>query len=290
MLVPFTYMRYHPGGGEFPEYAGTELPFDPQRSIGLDVSGNLMHDTLSYDGQLNNGSQGNASGLVSGSGLDNRMGFYGRVQYAGAGTNADFTDSPDLAWHKHLVWAIGAAAGYESQNSSFDAFPSSQSTAELLGLSSGSAPGFYGPMAVNGNLYRATADGHVKYRGFSFNGAIYFQQYNDELPAGATTDTFRDIFGRGSLFQVGYFGEAGYFVVPHQWEVAGRFGELLTEGGDKQQFEYTLGVNYYIFGENAKVQAAVTYIPNAAAYTYGPTDTFINTQDIIGQLQFQVQF
>lgn len=81
----------------------------------------------------------------------------------------------------------------------------------------------------------------------------------------------------------------GYFLVPHQWEIAGRIGDLTTDGKGKQSMEYTAGVNYYIFGENAKIQTAVTYLPNAA-YTSPNVGSVINTSDLIGQVQFQVKF
>ena len=54
--------------------------------------------------------------------------------------------------------------------------------------------------------------------------------------------------------------------------------------------EYTLGVNYYLFGQNAKVQLAETFVPNEAAFSDSGANTLMNTQDWITQLQFQLKF
>ncbi|MCL5770139.1 MAG: OprO/OprP family phosphate-selective porin [Planctomycetes bacterium] len=290
MLVPFTHVEYYSSGTEFPEFAAAEAPFDPVRSLALDFSGNVDHNKLFYDFQINNGSQ--SQGVVHAQYLDNRMGFYGRVQFAGAGTNNDFTDSPDVSWHKHLVWAIGAAAGYEEQNSTPGSLPAPQTTLSIPGIAVPSGAGFLSPnYVVNGGLYRATIDGHMKYRGLALNGAVYYQQIN-ATPGGAaptTTANLNTIFGTNSFWQLGYYAEAGYFLVPHRWEIAGRFGQLSTDGAGKSQFEYTLGLNYYIFGENAKIQTALTYLPNAA-YSSPNIGSEANTQDIIGQVQLQVKF
>lgn len=295
IIVPFTHVEYYSAGTEFPEFAAAEAPFDPVRSLALDAFGNLNKNTLFYDVQVNNGSKANnldGSANPTGPGtfqLDNRFGFYGRIQFAGAGNNNDFMDSPDVAWHKHLVWAIGVAAGYEEQNSSAGVYPSPQNSLALIGLATPGG-GFLGGETASGTMYRATVDGHVKYRGFAFNSSVYFQQYNAATPgAGGSTPALYSTYGTGSPWQLGAYGEAGYFLVPHRWELAGRVGDLTTDGRGKQSMEYTAGVNYYIFGENAKIQTAVTYLPNAA-YSSPNIGSVINTSDIIGQIQFQVKF
>ncbi len=287
MLVPFTRYEYVASGTELPEYPIIAEPFDAISSIGIDAMGLLSHKHISYNVQINNGSRAKFGNPLA---LDNRLGFYGRVQLAGAGTVADFHDSPDLQNHQHLVWMVAAAAGFESQNSSANAYPAPQRTLQISGLSTPNGAGFYPPYVANGNLYRAAGELHTKYRGLAFNGAVYLQQSNDELPAGQTSDLFRQAFGRSSLWQLGYSAELGQFIVPHRWEVVGRFDQLLNQGGNKTCQEYSVGLNYYLYGEHAKVQSAVTYIPNGAALTDPFAETGINTQDIIGQIQVQLKF
>ena len=75
-----------------------------------------------------------------------------------------------------------------------------------------------------------------------------------------------------------------------QWEVVGRAGEFFTEGGPNRMDELTLGVNYFMFGKNVKVQGDVTYIPNEAAITNSTFGTSQNTQDVITRVQLQLKF
>ncbi len=269
MLVPFTHVEYFSSGTEFPDFAVAEAPFDPVRSDAVDLDGTLITHKLNYEVQVNNGSTSNDNGNNGPGGhFGNRPAVYGRVNFAQGGHISDFNDSPDYAWHKHLAWLLGAAAGYESQNPFASSVPGSTT-----------APA--GTGTLNGNLTRFTIDAHAKYRGFAFNSALYMQNINQDVPITGSTAK--------SLFETGYYLEAGYFLVPHRWEVAGRFGELLTNHTNQHQYEGTIGLNYYIFGENAKIQTAVTYVQDAQ-YTNSNLGTTAGSNDWIGQVQFQFKF
>ncbi len=271
MLVPFTHVEYFSSGTEFPDFAVCEAPFDPVRSDAIDLEGTLVPHTFNYEIQLNNGSTSQDNGNVGPGGhFGNRPAVYGRINFAQGGHISDFNDSPDLEWHKHFAWLLGAAAGYESQNP-FASFTPGSTTAPA------------GIGTLNGNLARFTVDAHAKYRGFAFNSAVYAQNI-DSAPGTSLVNT-----GHSSLFETGYYLEAGYFLVPHQWEVAGRYGELLYNRTNQHQYEGTVGLNYYIFGENAKIQAAVTYVQDAQ-YTNSNLGTSAGSNDWIGQIQFQFKF
>ena len=87
-----------------------------------------------------------------------------------------------------------------------------------------------------------------------------------------------------------YYGELGYFLVPGKWQIISRAGELFTESGDKQMFEYGLGLNWYIYGRGARLQTALIYIPNAAALSSSSTNIVLNAQNLISMVQFQLKF
>lgn len=265
------------------------VPFDPDHSLGVSAFGDLVANKLGYEVMLNDGSQANVTGYSSAlnGAHDNRLGIYGRVQWAGAGGESDFADEPDYKNRNHLVWMLGGALGYESQNAMSTAFPAPQTTLVTQGLSAGDPSAFLAPIAFTGNLYRATADWSVKYRGLSVNTAAYFQQFNDTLPSGAA-NVFDAEMGRSSVYQLGYFVQAGYFVVPQRWQVAARVGQVISSG-PKRMEAYSLGLNYYIAGYHASVLSDVTYIPDAA-YTDAQTGTFLNSRDLICKVQFQLWF
>ncbi len=79
-------------------------------------------------------------------------------------------------------------------------------------------------------------------------------------------------------------------MITPQIEAVGRAGDLLTEGEPNQMQEYTLGLNYYMYGNNAKIQGEMDYVPSEAAFNSSTAATAINTQDTIFRVQFQLKF
>ena len=288
-LIPFTYDEYYSSGQEFPELPLTNAPYDANRGLGIDASGQFIKNTLSYEVNINDGSNSNTGGRVAqiGGALDNRMGYYARFQFAPAHDLSDFFDEADLQNHQHFRWMLGIAAGYEEQKALAGTFPSPQTSLNIFGLSSNQSPGFIAGEPLTGSDYRLTADWHAKYRGLSLNDAVFFQQVND---TGGPTDALQSVLHKSSIGELGYYLQAGYMFVPHRWEVVGRFEQLLTTGLPNHMEAYSVGLDYYLFGDNAKIQTALTFVPNQAAYTSPTGDTVMNTQDLIYQLQFQLKF
>ncbi|NNM86534.1 MAG: hypothetical protein HKL96_12360 [Phycisphaerales bacterium] len=287
LRVPFTYLSDYPvTGDDFGSFPLLFTPFNADRSLGLDLSGKLFSDHLTYDAQINNGSK--ASNV--GNAIDNRFGYYMRVQWSHGGRVRRFQHEAAMHTRNHVAWMLGLGAGYESQNSTADAFPSPQTSLTMVGLSTPDGAGFYPSFPANGSLYRATADAHIKFNGMDASVTAFFQQYNDRPPAGSSTDDFATAFGRQSLYEIAYYGELGYFLVPRKWQMIGRAGELFTQGGNKQMVEFGLGLNRYIYGRNVRVQTAVIYIPNAAALSSSSTNVVLNAQNLISQVQVQIRF
>ncbi len=283
-IIPIKTLANY-GGSQFPDAAETSTPFAPGYGMGVDVYGVLANKTFSYDVMLGNGSnsQSLVDSAVPGGGRDNRLSFYTREQFAGSGKLSDFLDEPDLQNHQAFVWIAGGGLGYESRNSSASAFPSAQTTTTIGGLSTDPSPGFLlTKYTLDGNLYRSALDLRTKYKGWSTYTQLMYQQINGNgvvIPHLATN----------SVGQFGYFVQSGYFVIPKKFEIAARFGQIMTTDLPNHMEAYTLDLNYYIYGENAKVQLAETYIPNESAGT-NSNGTIINTQDYITELQFQLKW
>jgi hypothetical protein len=278
-------------------------PFDPVRAIGVSLYGDIIKDKLQYEVSMNNGGNGNLyrrpdtiGGLAN---IDNRPAFYGRVQWAGAGKIADFADESDMRTdNRDFVWLLGGAAGYESQNADIGSFPSPQSTTTIPGLSNGTSGGFAGSYPLNGDLFRGTLDWSAKYQGLSFNTAAYFQQVNANPGRTGTTSSTTPTTGpfgasKSSFFQWGTYAQVGYFVLPLKngkgLELVARAGLLGTEGYLNLGEFYTIGANYYIYGQSFKIQSDLTYTPEAA-YTDAASALFQNTHDITARVQLQLKF
>jgi phosphate-selective porin OprO and OprP len=275
-----------------PEAFTAMLGDDTTRTIGVSVYGEPIKDKLSYEVQANNGINTRTlrrpdttdTGTANAFNLDNRMGFYARVNFAGSGILKDFGDQPDMRKdNRDFIWLAGMGAGYESQNAdngtSSHALPAPQNSA-VMALGNRGAPGFT-TYTLNGDVYRATLDWTAKYQGWSFQTAGLFQQINANP---GTTAPFN-----GSVFEHGYYAQVGYMLIPQKLEIAGRVQYLLTEGSHNLGEYYTLGANYYIFGHNAKIQADITYTPESA-YTDSGEQQLQNTHEIAFRTQFQVMF
>jgi hypothetical protein len=302
--VPFTKSQEEYDMNLELERPEVELPFDAQRALGVSLFGDIIKDRLGYEVNANDGSKTNTLRYVDtysnvttisttstpGYNLDNRLAFYGRVQYAGAGKIIDFYEGGEADLRKdnsEFIWLLGAAAGYESQNSSAAAFP--QNTASILGLGSNDSPGFTKAYVLNGDLYRATADWSAKWQGWSFNTAGYFQQVNANPYAGSVIAGLPYTTNKASFFQQAYYAQAGYMIVPRTFELLGRVSYLLDEGDPNNASYYTLAGEYYLYGNNAKILADINYTPKAA-YTDSSTLQIANTRQVVFRVQLQLKF
>jgi hypothetical protein len=287
VVVPLTPLRgiTNYGGLTFPDVSDAALPFLPGLGLGADVYGTLLDNTVTYDLLVCNGSNGEqeTNSTQPLDTRDNRLGVYTRGQWAFAGNVDDFRDESDVEGHDKFVGIVGGGFGYESQNPTATAYPGPQTTLGISGLSSATGVGFGPKYTVNGNVFRYVGDVRFKYQGFSFFGEALYQHIASETP------TFIPGWPEHSIGETGYFAQAGYFVIPRHLEIAGRFGQLYTNGLHHEMDEYTVGVNYYFHGQNAKLQLAETYIPRQAALTNN-NGSIANTQDWVTQLQFQLKF
>ncbi|HVT80003.1 MAG TPA: porin [Phycisphaerae bacterium] len=287
----------------FSERAEELLPFDPVRALGVSLYGDIIKDTLGYEISMNNGGNGNlyrradtVSGLAN---IDNRPAFYGRLQWAGNGKISDFAEESDMrADNRDFIWMLGAAGGYESQVGDIGSFPAPQTSTNVPGLSNGTTGAFAGTYNLNGDLFRGTIDWSAKYQGLSINTAAYFQQVNaNPGRTGTTASTTPTVgpFGAGksSFFEYGGYGQVGYFILPLQngrgLELVARAGVMGTEGYLNIGEFYSIGANYYIYGNNFKIQSDVTFTPEAA-YTDSAASLLQNTHDIVFRLQAQIKF
>jgi hypothetical protein len=78
-------------------------------------------------------------------------------------------------------------------------------------------------------------------------------------------------------------------VIPQRLELVGRAGILLDEGDPNIATYYTLGANYFLYGNNAKILADINYVPETA-YTDAATLQIANTNEVVLRVQFQLKF
>ncbi len=59
---------------------------------------------------------------------------------------------------------------------------------------------------------------------------------------------------------LGYYANAGYYVIPQKLEIALQAGQIFREGPDNNSNQFGGGINWYIIGNNMKLQAAFNWI------------------------------
>ncbi|HMD52968.1 MAG TPA: hypothetical protein VKJ65_00255 [Phycisphaerae bacterium] len=310
-LIPFTHVEYVTSGLEFPEFNPVVDAFDPVRALGFSVYGDIIPHQMDYEININNGAKSNDSGNPAAFGTsngDNRLAFAGRWEMFNSADAADFNSEPDINWTKNLEWMLGFGFLYDSQNpkalssDGSGATVANGTTNVIQGLSSVNTPGFISNYTLSGNNFRVEGDTTFHYQGLSISPVVFYQQVNDTgqtttpktnatTPA-PPTESLTKYYGISSVGQLGYYIQGGYFIMPHKWELDASFGQLYTVGVAAANNSATFiqaGVNYYLFGNNTKIQFAETYTPLApfSDTNYGTSQ---NTRDFVSQIQLQVAF
>ncbi len=113
----------------------------------------------------------------------------------------------------------------------------------------GAGATFDGHDAVDANINNVTvnwswtnsADMIFQWRGFTLLGEAYFRRLKVQT-------------GNFTLDDFGYYGHAGYFVIPKKLELAARAAQMFREGPNNNAYEFAGGLNWYIQGNNVKWQ------------------------------------
>jgi hypothetical protein len=116
--------------------------------------------------------------------------------------------------------------------------------------------------------YGATPSILFRYGFLSLQGTGYYRRTLQAAGGGPNYDSW------------GYGEQVGYYVVPGKWEVAERVSgvwwgqsEITETGGNENNWfsgpsnfpyhritEYSVGLNYYLYGHNAKIQTDYSYL------------------------------
>jgi hypothetical protein len=92
----------------------------------------------------------------------------------------------------------------------------------------------------------------LRWAGFAFTGESYFRRTRITSPGTA-------IWSRPRLDDFGYYVTVGYYVIPQTLELAATGGQIFRQGPDNNSHQFGGGVNWYIFDNNMKLQAAFTW-------------------------------
>ena len=265
--TPYSFEYYcNPGNYLFADLSTGEYVFTIPRAIGVQAYGQV--GKLSYAMMV-----ANSVPALDAGGQENfntKLAYIGHVQYdilapfgyvetdpTGAAKNAELT-----AWASGAYNPINASSGFES-------------------------------LTAGDTTENATASLLFRKQYFSLIGTGYYRKTN---PVG----------GGSSYNTWGYTGQAGYYLVPKKFEIGGRisganFGALNGAASSAPTvgplpientwyvgpgFPYhrvaedSVGLNYYMYGHHAKIQASYSYVHGNtfAAKTYGASRVWIQSQ------------
>jgi hypothetical protein len=198
--------------------------FDPGYDIGAMVVGHS--EMLNYYASVSNGNSFEDESFFEG---PNRTGtdpnVLGSMSIDITSEGYDRATEGDIKGLEELGFTVGLSANYGQGDLTFDELTDN-----------------FEQLAVAG-------DAGVKVAGFSLQGEVMWQSVMlDELDAEDDT--------------VGFYVQSGYFVVPEEWELAGRFGYVDFDEDNtnvKSVEEYTVGLGKYFVGHHLKVLTGVTF-------------------------------
>ncbi len=215
----------------------------------------------------------------------------------------DMVDMRDREAGKKVLFSVGIGMNW---------FTSRFSNAALRPTSA--SPGS-GRSTSGQDTISLTIDGHFRFYGLSVNIEYHFRdtEFHNFRPLRTNTDN-RALLG--DLTDQGFLFEAGFMILPKQFDVGFRFGWVNSDeywvGGSTSKFraiapdstEIGLVVGYYLGGHNLKIQADFTYVTyqladfTAGAQLNGPggalpsrsASSFANDNaDWLNVWQFRVQ-
>ena len=228
-VLPYSRQFYtHPGNLLFADLSEADYAFNLPRSIGGHVSGKL--GPVSYHGAVLNSIRAlDAPGQQN---FGSQIGVLGRLEFDILKPYGYYETSPRRVSEPQLSVGIAAAYNPIDGGSGFQNLVAGDTTANV------------------------TLDLGFRTGGFTFQGAGYYRHDN------FTTAGLKE----GNDW--GYYGQAGYYLIPQKLEVAARisgldFDKLNVSGVARKTIAYTAGFNYYIHSHNLKFQTDYSYLDNS---------------------------
>lgn len=231
-ILPYSRQFYtHPGNLLFSDLSAADYAFNLQRAVGAHVGGKVQR--LAYDVSVTNSIRAlDAGGQQN---VGDELAVLGRVEFDVLEPYGYLETSPTPASAPQL--SVGLAAAFN---------PIDEAS-------------FFQNVMPGDRTTNVTLDAGFRWDRLSVQGAGYYRRNNLKSMRSDSDDW-------------GYYGQLGYYLVPEQWELAGRISGVDFElpnnpsvSGDVT--EYTVGLNYYLYGHNAKIQMDYSFLDNERWYS-----------------------
>jgi phosphate-selective porin OprO/OprP len=253
------------GALQFVDRANAVDAFKPSYDVGAMLQGKTAGGKLAYNAGLFNGTgQGGTRTTNSGA-------WAARVMFSPFGEMP--YNEPDLANTPNPLLSVGANyfANTLKRTANSGFLDATTSTPPYAGTS-----GWLGKAAANTTIFDNTErvdvgtygfDAAFKWRGFSAQGEYFGGKAEGQ--------------GRGREVNArGYYGQAGYFLMPKRLEVAARYSSVdpNRDRAQDMQIEVTGAVSYYFVGHFLKLQGDYTNIHKQVAGKQATDDRQVRVQ------------
>ncbi len=264
--VPFARGELTSDGAlQFVDRANAVDAFKPSYDIGAMVQGRVAGGKLAYNAGLFNGTGQSGTRTTNSGAWAARVVFnpFGEMRYS----EADLENTPSPL----LSLGVNYFANTLKRNANSTFLDTTTSTPPYAGAS-----GWLGKDAANTAIFDNTErvdvgtygfDGAFKWRGFSAQGEYFGGKAEGRNPA-------KTVHSRG------YYGQAGYFLLPKRIEVAARYS-IVDPNREKTrdlQVEVTGAVSYYFQGHDLKLQGDYTNIHTQLAGKQATDDKQVRVQ------------
>jgi hypothetical protein len=227
-ILPYSRQFYtHPGNLLFSDLSAADYAFNLQRAVGAHLGGKLGR--VSYDAVVTNSIRAlDAGGQQN---IGDELAYLGRLEFDVLAPYGYLESSPTPASEPQLSVGVAAAFNPIDEASGFqNVLPGDRTT-------------------------NVTLDAGFRWDRFTLQGAGYYRRNNLKAAGRPDSDDW------------GYYGQLGYYLVPEHWEIAGRisgvdFNQVNNPTVLGDVTEYTIGLNYYLYGHNAKIQMDYSFLDN----------------------------
>jgi phosphate-selective porin OprO/OprP len=253
------------GALQFVDRSNAVDSFKPSYDIGAMVQGKAAGGKLAYNAGLFNGTGQSGTRTTNSGAWAARVVFnpFGEMRYS----------EPDLENTPTPLLALGA--GYFANTLKRNGNATFLDTSSTLPAYAGTS-GWLGKAAANTAIFDNTErvdvgtygfDAAFKWRGLSAAGEYFGGKAEGQ-------DLGRTVKARG------YYGQAGYFLLPKKLEVAARYSSVDPNREKTQdlQVEVTGAVSYYFQGHNLKLQGDYTNIHKQVAGKQATDDKQVRVQ------------
>jgi phosphate-selective porin OprO/OprP len=264
--MPFSRQELTSDGAlQFVDRANAVDVFKPSYDVGAMAQGKIAGGMLAWNAGLFNGTGQSGTRTTNSGAWAARIVFspFGEVRYS----------EPDLENTPKPLLSLGA--GYFANTLKRNANATFLDTSSTIPAYSGTS-GWLGKAAANTAIFDNTErvdvgtygfDAAFRWRGLSAQGE-YFGGKAEGQNRG------------GTVHSRGYYGQAGYFLLPKKLEVAARYSSVDANREKSQdlQVEVTGALSYYFDGHNLKLQGDYTNIHAQVAGKQATDDKQVRVQ------------